>query len=150
MGYTYPETRYRLVWEVEPFAGLEVVAAEPTVEGYLLIGELAEDKTQVMDKAPLSKEGRTQRLALYEAFAEVLVSWNVETRTGEPVPATIDGLLSQPAPLVSAIVDEWLTRAGTVAPPLSSSESTDGPLALPPEALMLSSLDMEALESLEN
>lgn len=40
-------------------------------------------------------------------FAYALESWNVEDDEGQPVPADLDGLMSQPPQFVYAVINAW-------------------------------------------
>lgn len=58
----------------------------------------------------------------YAEFGEkVLRCWNVEDKGGAAVPASAEGLLSQPQKLATALFKGW--SAGLTAPPLVASET---------------------------
>lgn len=95
-GYEYPSATFELSFTDGRFAGLQVVCGAASV-------------AQIDAIAEMEPEGdkRIYLRQLCAAFAEALVSWNVERR-GVAVPATLDGLLHQDINLVTAIVDTWL------------------------------------------
>jgi hypothetical protein len=44
---------------------------------------------------------------LHATFGYALESWNVEDDDGQPVPADVDGLLSQDGRFVNAVIEKW-------------------------------------------
>jgi hypothetical protein len=65
-------------------------------------------------------EEMDQLRELFSGFADALLSWNLEDETtGEPVPATLDGLLAQEFDFVLQIVMAWLDAISGVAAPLA-------------------------------
>jgi hypothetical protein len=135
MGYRPNRKVYVLDFEKHP--GLEVRATSISTAGFLEFAELA-DKTrgQVNDVDNI----RT----LFGQFAEQLRSWNLEDDDGNPIPATLDGLLSQEFDFVFEIIDGWTDIMIGVSTPLAEP-SQDGSQSL------VESLPMEALsQNLEN
>lgn len=114
MGFVRNRRNYRLIFADEEFAGLEVVAKSASVSDYRRIAELA---TREFGTSP-SAEDLVEMDNLYRAFAQVLVSWNLEEPEGVAVPATLNGLLSQDLPFVQAIVLAWMDAIAGVAAPL--------------------------------
>lgn len=135
MGYVRERRTYRLVFADEEYAGLEVVARSASVAAYRRIAELA--------SKPFSMPPTTEDLIeidnLYAAFAEQLVSWNLEELDDGvtvPVPATLDGLQSQELPFAMAIILAWMEAVVGVSPPLDSrSSSGELEASLPMEVL---------------
>ena len=120
MGYVRRRPHYRLVFEDPECAGLEVVAKSTSVAAYQTIAEFAAG----ISTPPTPEEiGRLNEL--YEAFAQVLVSWNLEepilddqgAEVGtRAIPATLAGLNSQDLPFVLMIIHAWMeTVAGVTA-----------------------------------
>lgn len=110
MGFVVNRKLIRLVFEGE-LEGLEVTVRPSSV---LVYDEIAELSTQTFTSPP-SRENLQALRDMYRKFAAVLVSWNLE-ETGEdgvavPVPATLDGLLSQEPSFVNSVVTAWLDAA---------------------------------------
>lgn len=133
MGYTPKRRIYRLVFDDEEYDGL-VVKVRSTSVGQLL--EFMEFLT--MDTDSPSPDDVARIHGLFEAFAEVLAEWNVETDDGQPVPATLDGVKTQDAPFILAILRVWFGAVMTVPGPLPTASSNGAPSAAP-------SLPMEPL-----
>lgn len=110
MGFVVNRKLIRLVFEGE-LEGLEVTVRPSSV---LVYDEIAELSSQTFTSPP-SRENLQALRDMYRKFAAVLVSWNLE-ETGEdgvavPVPATLDGLLSQEPSFVNSVVTAWLDAA---------------------------------------
>lgn len=147
---------YRLVFEDDPdFEGLVVRARGLTVEQLLEATALADLAEADIDGLAaqgrgLTPEQRDQVRRLFEMFAERLVSWNVEDEgpdgpdgEGVPVPATLEGVLSQESTGVLRIIRTWLTAVAGVPSSLgkgSTSGATSRALSLPMEPLLASPL----------
>ncbi len=132
MGYRRQRPSYRLVFEDAEYVGLEVVAQSASIEAYQRIATLA---TREVGEHPTA-EDLEEVANLLKAFAGVLVSWNLETEAGEPVPATLDGLRSQDLPLVMVIVLAWMNAVAGVSAPLGAASSSGELVAsLPMEPL---------------
>lgn len=125
-GYTPKRRIFRLRFEDEEHDGL-VVKVRSTSVGRLLefMGFLAMDTDEL---TPADVEKIT---GLFEAFAEVLVEWNVED-DGRPVPPTLDGVKTQDAPFVMAIMRVWFQAVTTAPAPLAPPSSAGAPSAAPP------------------
>lgn len=137
MGYVRALKNYRLIFTDPELDGLEVVAKSASVATYERIAGLA---TREYGTVP-SAEDLEEIAALLEAFAEVLVSWNLEERTGKgdkvrPVPATLAGLKAQDLPFVVAIILAWMQAVAGVSTPLDETSGGGG---------MEESLPMEVL-----
>ena len=100
MGYVRQRVTYRLDFKGD-LTGLEVVATSSGTDDYLMMSELANVKMPLMG-ADVAKFKR-----LLKAFAEVLVSWNLENTPGEPVPATYEGLLKQDPEFIGLVIGAW-------------------------------------------
>lgn len=110
MGYEPPSTGLKLDFSDTPYAGLEVTMGAISLGQLLDIGDMAE-------------AGGTREMVT--RFADVLESWNV-TRKGEPVPADLDGVLSQDPDFVLAIVLAWQRNVTVAPPPLPGGSSSGG------------------------
>jgi hypothetical protein len=134
MGFEALRRTYSLEFEGSAeYDGLIVKCRPPTV------GEALEnlDLAWLTDDE-ISDEDRAQRLRdLYETFAGRLVSWNIEI-DGNPVPATLDGLLALDHDFGIRIVRNWLFETSAVPRPLDD-DSTSG------EQSAVESIPMEAL-----
>ena len=127
MGFVYQRATYRLVFE-GVLAGLEVVAKSTSATVYKRISGFANREWT----NPPSDEDLVEFDALCEAFAGVLVEWNLEeevTVKGKPVrkavPPTLKGLMDQDLQLVLAIVLAWMDAvAGPAAVGAGVDEST--------------------------
>ncbi len=124
MGFVYQRKTYQLIFE-GGLAGLEVVAKSASGAAYKRIAAMANRQWG----NPLSDEDLAEFEALCEAFAGVLVSWNLEEEhevRGKPVtkavPATLKGLMDQDLELVTAIVLSWMDAIAM--PPSPVDEST--------------------------
>ena len=104
-GFEAPGTGNLLDFTGTPYEGLEVTVDAASMAVMLSVTELfaaASERT--------SQESVTAMRDLLGMFAQVLESWNTEDRkTGDPVPATLEGLLSQDSDFVLAIIGAWLT-----------------------------------------
>jgi hypothetical protein len=127
MGYTPKRRVFRLRFEDEEYDGL-VVKVRSTSVGRLLefMGFLAMDTDEL---TPADVEKIT---GLFEAFAEVLVEWNVQDDDGQPVPATLDGVRTQDADFVMAIMRVWFQAVTTAPAPLAPPSSAGAPSVVPP------------------
>lgn len=103
----------RLTWPADSeFHGQEVECIRPTV-GELTTVRMASD-AQDFDQT-------------FKTMAEALLSWNIDhPRTGEPLPANIEGLKTLDAVQFFTILNAWMEATTTVSPPLAErSNSTD-------------------------
>lgn len=127
MGYVRQAKNYRLIFTDPDLDGLEVVAKSASVATYEHIAGLA---TREYGSVP-TVEDLEEIAALLAAFAEVLVSWNLEEPTGKPgkvrpVPATLDGLKAQDLPFVVAIILAWMQAVAGVSTPLDETSNGGG------------------------
>jgi len=58
---------------------------------------------------------------LAELLAAHLIDWNFEDEKGDPVPMTVDGILTLEQPILVRICREWLKAASGITAPLESS-----------------------------
>lgn len=110
MGFVHQRKTYRLIFEGE-LGGLEVLAKSMSATAYKRISSFASREWG----NPLSSGDRAEFDALCEAFAVVLVEWNLEEEyevkgktVRKAVPATLKGLMDQDLELVMAIVMAWM------------------------------------------
>lgn len=113
--------------------GLEVRCRRTTLGDALDLDELA---------SAIDTGGRPEIEAFLSAFADrVLLSWNLDDEvidaTGEPtgvydpVPTTLEGLLTQDLRFVMAIFTAWMESAVGVAAPLAPTSPAGLPSGLP-------------------
>jgi hypothetical protein len=120
MGFEAPETLFRLIFEDPDMAGLEVMVHEPTIDDMLTLGGIDAAGAKSMDPAAVR--------AMFKAFAGLLDSWNL-TRKGVPVPATLEGVLSQSPGFITKIMaalDKTIARPDPTSPAGSSTGETSG------------------------
>ncbi len=133
MGYQDVDV-YKLKFEGRD--GLEV-----TVEG-LSTGELFTliDLSDSMPASGAIQPGdpatRKALTTMMETLAASLVEWNVEDRTGQPVPLTLDGVKSLKIGLVLDIVMAWVTAQTQVDDGLGKDSSSGGTSAPAPSLPM--------------
>jgi len=133
VGFTL-ETEYRLFFEDDDLAGLEVTMSSMTI-----LEVLAFDETR-FQSADTVDELRTKYQAIADQLGEHLISWNLEDRSGLPVPADAKGILSQPERLITVIINAYVQALRGVPAPLelpSDGGQPSGPevLELPMEPL---------------
>ena len=114
VGFEPPSSGQKLDFSETAYAGLEVTM------GALSLGELLD----IQDLADEAAAGRAVRQLLVK-FAGCLESWNV-TRDGKPVPATLEGVLSQNAVFVAAVVTAWARQMHEAPPPLPGGSPSGG------------------------
>lgn len=137
-------TVYRLTWaEGDRWHGL-VVRVLGLPLGTLL--ELAPqvDALQRLRPEDLTLERVPEILEPFRVIAQYLVSWNLTELVGgakRPVPATFDGLLTQKAEFIHAVIAAWMEASGSVPGPLGPTSSRGSTRDLDLEA----SLGMQAL-----
>lgn len=118
MGYVWKGKTYRLVFADDEFAGLEVVAKSASVGAYRRIADLA---TREFHHPP-TEDDLAEIDNLFDEFAKVLVSWNLEDEDGDgkrtPVPPTLEGMHSQDLTLVRQIIWSWMEAVAGISAPL--------------------------------
>jgi hypothetical protein len=127
MGFKPARKVYTL--QFEQYDGLEVKATSVSTGAFLEIAALA-DQAKV-DIKFMKK--------LFQSFAEQsLRSWNLENDDDTPIPATLEGLLSQDFEFVFEIIDAWMDTMVGVTEDLKAQSSSGKPspeLSLPMEPL---------------
>lgn len=114
-GFTRKKTYVLEFEEGSEFFGLEVKVRPVT------IGEMLEITDMVAwDNNDLRP--------LFARFADALVSWNIETEEGDPVPADFDGVCTQDADMIMELISAWQDAVtGKVKGP-KEARLTDGSL----------------------
>ena len=113
-GFEPPSTGQKLDFSETAYAGLKVTM------GAISLGDLLD----IQDLAEQASAGSAAR-KLLSRFAAALESWNV-TRDGRPVPPTLEGVLSQDAAFILAIVQSWQQGLAQAPPPLPGGSPSGG------------------------
>lgn len=121
MGYDVPDPRVDFVFDDGPFAGATMnasVALSPNAYFGIRqwLGQLGtgQDTDSLMAAAQ-----EVARLFVQHARP----TWNLQ-RDGEPIPPTVEGLLSLDLRLLWAIVNEWVGQFGKAPLPLPGASPT--------------------------
>lgn len=120
MGYVLKKRTFLLKFEEcedLSFEGLQVRVRSTSIKRYFEIVDLTTGEGYA-DK-------RDHRLALANAFAELLVSWNLQDENGDDVPATAGGILDQEEYFLAKLFSAWVTAVASVPAPLGQP-SSDG------------------------
>ena len=119
-GFTFEDDEYRLFFEDERLAGLEV-----DMDTMSVLQALEFDRVRFREVH--DDEEVTQRLQdLAEILAKHLVRWNLRDKRKRLVPLTAAGILSQPERLILALVAGYVQALRGVPAPLGRG-SNDGP-----------------------
>lgn len=117
-GFEPPSSGQKLDFSDTAYAGLEV-----TMDA-ISLGELLD----IQDLSDAAADGTAAGSVVRELcarFAKCLESWNV-TRKGEPVPPTLEGVLSQDAAFIVAIIQSWQQGMAAAPPPLPGGSLSGG------------------------
>jgi hypothetical protein len=109
-GFRIPDQTAHITFNGTDYDGAEIwVKLNVSFAHYIALREAAESDDQA-------------RMA--ELFgSEVLMEWNLEGASGEPVPATGDGMLQIPLSLAMLIVQHWIEAVSGVPAPLEPQSS---------------------------
>lgn len=129
----------KLVWENDDqeLKGLVVMAKSMSLGSMLDLMPLI-DKVEAATKADTSVDAEALRTVLTR-FANCLVEWNYVDEDGQPVPATLEGLLGEDPSFVMEVVKAWADGLITVTGPLPNASGGTQPQS--PEA---ASIPMES------
>lgn len=75
-------------------------------------GKNLQEYLSLLGMADTAEDGENGLVRQLEAFGDALISWNLEDETGQPIPATRDGLFSIDNDLALALATEWIERLG--------------------------------------
>jgi hypothetical protein len=117
MGYKPERKLYTLKFDDHP--GLVVRARSCSTKVFFDVAALAD----------LENPTDNDLQMLFKEFSNVLMSWNLEDEDDQPVPVTLDGLLSQEFDFVMEIIQAWMEAVGGVSTPLEPP-SKDGAIIL--------------------
>lgn len=120
MGYVR-DKRYKLVFEDPEFAGLEITTKPMPTGDYLEMLALMEERPET------TRESKVQHERITEIFATALLSWNLETEDGDPIPADLDQLRSLDLDLTLAVIRAYLDAISDVPAPLDEPSPSGGP-----------------------
>ena len=93
MGYRPKRTPVKLDFTGTEYEGLEITVRPLPMAVMMDIGSTVGDPSAVRHVAA--------------TFGYAMESWNVEDDDGQPVPADVDGLLSQDGRFVAAVIQKW-------------------------------------------
>lgn len=121
--------KYLLEWpEDHELHGLQVRCRAPKLGDVIMFQKLR----------GLPEDQRPDLDEFFRPFADTLISWNLETEQGAPVPPTLAGMLAEDVNLMQDIVDAWMEATSGVSAP-KEPRSNDG------ASLVEASLPMEPL-----
>jgi hypothetical protein len=137
MGFTVKRKIYKLIFEDDDLAGLEILARSVSLGQMLAIS--GEGRVGKVDT-----EDAEQTQGMFEMFAGALVQWNLEEEDGTPIPVTMEGLQGLDTEFVTAIIEAWTSAIAGVTAPLAKQSTSGGTsqeasipmetLSLPPES----------------
>ena len=109
-GFRIPDQTAHITFSGTDYDGAEIwVRLNVSFAHYIALREAAEGDDQAK---------------MAELFgSEVLMEWNLEDASGEPVPATGDGMLQIPLSLAMLIVQHWIEAVSAVPVPLEPQSS---------------------------
>ena len=104
-GFRIPDQTAHLTFSGTDYDGAEIwVRLNVSFAHYIALREAAEGDDQAK---------------MAELFGgEILMEWNLEDASGEPVPTTGDGMLQIPPSLAMLIVQHWIEAVSAVPVPL--------------------------------
>lgn len=126
-GYRPKRKLFELDFSETEYAGLEVTTKSISVKGLMKIAALADQFEDTDDQG--ADEVMAVVEELFERFARVLVSWNVEDDDGKPVEANQEGLESQDLDFAMAVIFAWIKTVSAAPPPLQGA-SPSGEISL--------------------
>jgi hypothetical protein len=146
-GYKPQRKLYRLDFSETEDAGLEITARGTSMAGMLELMDMADGIEELeqldLEKTPPAQVAERMR-AMFAPFARILVAWNVIGDDDEPVPASLDGLMTQDPDFIGRVLTAYIS-AMTQAPPPLPAGSPSG--ATSPEGLTAAAALSRSLES---
>lgn len=122
MGFKPPRKAYKLQFEDEEYAGLEIVARSLSVADFLKISSLADDV-----KGKTEAEAASSVNDLFASFARSVVRWNIEDDDDKPVPVSLDGVKTLEFDFVISVIQAWLSAMTDVEPGLGKDSNSGNP-----------------------
>jgi hypothetical protein len=132
MGYQPKRTIYKLDFSGTEYDGLEVFARATSLDGLMQLINVAASMDALQERlnsstdAAALRELQTGIRTAFAPFGRALEQWNVDDEHGDPVPADLDGLLSQELPFISQIVMAYISVMSQAPPPLQSASPSGG------------------------
>ena len=122
MGFKVQRKAYRLAFKGTEWDGLEVTARSLTT------GQQLELESARIARAAGGADGDAGTERMVRLFSGALMAWNAEDEdTGEPIPTTYEGVLSQDVDFVLAIIAAWNRAMNELPAPLSGTSSGGAP-----------------------
>lgn len=126
MGFTAPVEEYRLNFEDPKWAGLEVVCRGVSVQEMLDMTAWEETRR---DQSRPAEERNAATVKLIDLFATALISWNLEDKKGNEIPATPANVWAQDISFIMLLLAVYRLTVAGVLPPLSEPSSDGEQLA---------------------
>lgn len=105
-------------------AGLEVTMTSVSMGKLLHLQEMSDRADEV------ARDGAQFR-EVVEVLAGAMLSWNLDDDFDQPVPVTVDGILTQDPDFIMAIITAWTKAISGVAAPLGEGSTSGGPSPAP-------------------
>lgn len=127
-GFKPKRTLYRLDFDGTDLEGLEVDARGSSLEEVLTLMENADELGDLkeLDENADAKEIAAKMRELVAPFGRKLVHWNLLTDDDEPVPASVDGLLTQELGFVIRLITAYSAAMQQAPPPLPGGSASGG------------------------
>ena len=127
-GFKPSRTLYRLDFAGTDLDGLEITARGSSMAELLAIMEGADQAAELQEldgaKDAAVIAGRLREMVA--PFARKLHAWNLLDDDDEPVPASLDGLLSQELEFVVSVITAYSTSMTQAPPPLRAGSASGG------------------------
>ena len=133
-GFKPKRTLYKLDFAGTDLDGLEVTARKTSLAGLLELAEIGAKvaELQQLDERADAPQAAEMLRELFAPFSRIIVGWNVLDDDDQPVPASLDGLLSQELDFILSLLTSYVSAMSQAPPPLPpGSESGE----TSPEAL---------------
>lgn len=130
-GFQVPRTTYKLVFDDDAYAGLEIKVRGTTLDELFALDEA----TEALNTAKTLDEGVAAIRARNGLFVEKVIGWNLE-EDGQPVPVSVEALGTFESAFTTLIVATWRRAAAGVVPAPLVQPSTDGDLSQVESTLM--------------
>lgn len=127
-GFKPKRTLYKLDFSETELDGLEITARGSSMRELI---EVLEGADQIADLQELDEKQDGAKVAdalreMVAPFARKLVAWNLLDDDDEPVPASIDGLLTQELDFVTAVITAYGQAMTQAPPPLPGASPSGG------------------------
>jgi hypothetical protein len=112
MGFYVEPTHYRLKFEDPKYAELEINVESIDIGMLTELMSLASFGDIVNMKSITTVTGAMNKM--FEAFADKLISWNLEDKYKNPIPANLDGVRKQEPNFIMMVIMNWMGALGSV------------------------------------